>query len=160
MNYLNIKMDYLKNKKINLLLLLMTFPRATVATITTAVINGTIGQHYEERVNSSVQLLYVFSSSSPEYYSILNSTKALRIYSSIEKSYTMKDDVLNIVVNQKMGVLSWELPWNCQTQLMTKISLSSRSRWLPSSSSHSTSPNSIAPMKRRKRFWRSSRPSS
>ena len=41
---------------------------------------------------------------------------------------------------------------------LTKFLLSSRSQWLPSSSSRSTSRTSTAPLKRRTRLWSSSRP--
>ena len=99
-------MGHLENK-VHLILLLMILP-IHVSTMSTIVINGTLDKNYTNQVNSSIQILYQFSINSSYLLPEEDPRNALRAYSFSDNS--KMEDPVTIVVNQRRGVLSWELP--------------------------------------------------
>ena len=101
-------MDSFRNKTLLVLLVTLIPAYYSVSAMSTLVINGTLNQTYTNQVNISVQILYQFSINSSSLYTETGHRNVLRAFSSSQAS-NAKEPV-TIVVSQKKGVLSWELP--------------------------------------------------
>ena len=82
-----------------------------ISSMSTKVINGTLDTLIDGNVNSSVQIIYQFFVNASDLYQkdVGASHNALRAYASSDDSNP--EEPLTIVVKQRRGVLSWELPY-------------------------------------------------
>ena len=102
-------MKYLRNL-VHFFTVLVLFP-VYISAVKTVVINGTLNETYYNNVNSSVQIVYEFIVNASDLYpnDFEGSHKALRAYAQSDD--WNPEEPVTIVVKQRRGVLSWELPY-------------------------------------------------
>ena len=88
-------------------LLWILLPSSSLS-LETQVKNGTLDAEYKGHINNSIEIVYQFFVTSADFHQDEGSHNALRAYARSDDSDL--DEPVTIVVKQKRGVLSWELP--------------------------------------------------
>ena len=82
---------------------------SNVVSMDTLIIDGDLGKEYHNTVNNSIQIIYQFNVSASDLVGIGGSHNALRAYA--ESDNMNPEEPVTIVVKQRKGVVSWELPY-------------------------------------------------
>ena len=80
-----------------------------VLSMDTLIIDGDLGKEYKNTVNNSIQIIYQFNVSASDLVGTGGSHNALRAYAQSDD--TNPEEPVTIVVKQRKGVVSWELPY-------------------------------------------------
>ena len=97
-----------KLEKVCFIFLLWVLLPSSLSSLETQVKNGTLDTDYNGHINSSIEIVYQFFVTSADFHQDEGSHNALRAYARSDDSDL--DEPVTIVVKQKRGVLSWELP--------------------------------------------------
>ena len=106
-HFRRIKKKFRQEKLFFIFLLWVLLP-SSILSLETQVKNGTLDTEYNGHINSSIEIVYQFFVTSTDFHQDEGSHNALRAYARSDDSNL--DEPVTIVVKQKRGVLSWELP--------------------------------------------------
>ena len=79
------------------------------STMETLIIDGNLETEYKNIVNNSIQIIYQFNISASDLIELGGTHNALRAYAQSDDTNT--EEPVTVVVKQRKGVLSWELPY-------------------------------------------------
>ena len=99
----------ISNMGIRYLPLTLIYIPVLVSCMETLVIDGNLGTEYQNTVNNSFQIIYQFNISASDLIGVGGSNNALRAYAQSDD--LNPEEPVTIVVKQRKGVLSWELPY-------------------------------------------------
>ena len=99
----------ISNIGITYLALALIYIPILVSCLETLVIDGNLETEYNNTVNNSFQIIYQFNISASDLVEVDGSNKALRAYAQSDD--LNPEEPVTIVVKQRKGVLSWELPY-------------------------------------------------
>ena len=97
------------SKKFKCHVVLLALLPTLVSSMETVIINGDLETEYHNTVNNSIQIIYQFNVSASDMVEMGGSHNALRAYT--ESDDINPEEPVTIVVKQRKGVLSWELPY-------------------------------------------------